>query len=431
ARRRPVAAAQQRSRRHGRYARAGRLPRPLPAQCQGDLDRPGQPLLAYLADRHRAHLQRPCRRRIDRDPPLRPRGHRTGTHPFLRRPGLHEGNRPSRWPAEPRARCGRCAMSVDLEIPSARQETGSDGSLPSLPAERLAARRRRRRRGYALFALFAFPNLALIAVFAYWPVVANLYLSLTSWDFISPEPLFVGLTNYTSMFASPSFHKVLWVSVVWVVVVVGVSLVAGVLLAALFSKKLPGTGAVTGIVFTPHVVSGAAIAVVWLFIFDPNYGLARVAFDLVGAQSPNWTTDADWALPALLIVSIWQGVGCVSIVYLAGIQGLPSDVLEAAQLDGASSVQTFVRVVLPLLSPTTFFLVITQTMGAFQAFDIIAVMTNGGPASQTTTLSWFIYEQAFTRANVGLSAAAGTVMFVLLMIITALQFRFVEKKVHY
>src|SRR5699024_1513300 len=192
-----------------------------------------------------------------------------------------------------------------------------------------------------------------------------------------------------------------------------------------------GTGAVTGIVFTPHVVSGAAIAVVWLFIFDPNYGLARVAFDLVGAQSPNWTTDADWALPALLIVSIWKGVGFVSIVYLAGIQGLPSDVLEAAKLDGASSVQTFVRVVLPLLSPTTFFLVITQTIGAFQAFDIIAVMTNGGPASQTTTLSWFIYEQAFTRANVGLSAAAGTVMFVLLMIITALQFRFVEKKVHY
>ena len=203
------------------------------------------------------------------------------------------------------------------------------------------------------------------------------------------------------------------------------------LLAALFSKKLPGTSVVTGIVFTPHVVSGAAIAVVWLFIFDPNYGLARVAFNLLGAESPSWTTDANWALPALLIVSIWKGVGFVSIVYLAGIQGLPTDVLEAAKLDGASSFQTFTRVILPLLSPTTFFLVITQTIGAFQAFDLIAVMTNGGPASATTTLSWFIYEQAFVRSNVGLSAAAGTVMFVLLMLITVLQFRFVEKKVHY
>ena len=299
------------------------------------------------------------------------------------------------------------------------------------PAVERPARRARRRRGYALFALFAFPNLALIAIFAYWPIIANVYLSLTNWDFISPKPLFIGLTNYSSMLVSPSFHKVLWVSVVWVVVVVGVSLVLGVLLAALFSRRFPGTSAVTGIVFTPHVVSGAAIAVVWLFIFDPNYGLARVFFELFGAESPNWTTDADWALPALLIVSIWKGVGFVAIVYLAGIQGLPSDVLEAARLDGASSVQVFLKVVLPLLSPTTFFLVITQTLAAFQAFDIIAIMTSGGPASATTTLSWFIYEQAFLRSNVGYSAAAGTVMFVVLMLITALQFRFVEKKVHY
>ena len=323
------------------------------------------------------------------------------------------------------------STSTTAPVRSRKDATTSMPSLPPLSTERLAARRKRLRRGYGLFALFAFPNLALIAVFAYWPIIANLYLSLTSWDFISPEPLFVGLTNYTSMLVSPSFHKVLWVSLVWVVVVVGISLVLGVLLAALFSKKLPGTSVATGIVFTPHVVSGAAIAVVWLFIFDPNYGLARVVFNLVGADSPSWTTDADWALPALLIVSIWKGVGFVSIVYLAGIQGLPTDVLEAAELDGASSFQTFTRVILPLLSPTTFFLVITQTIGAFQAFDLIAVMTNGGPASSTTTLSWFIYEQAFSRSNVGLSAAAGTVMFVILMVITALQFRFVEKKVHY
>jgi sn-glycerol 3-phosphate transport system permease protein len=218
---------------------------------------------------------------------------------------------------------------------------------------------------------------------------------------------------------------------VWVVVVVGVSLIAGVLLAALFSMKLPGTTAATSIVFAPHVISGAAIAAVWLFMFDPKYGLARVFFDAFGAQSPAWTTDAQWALPALLIVSIWKGVGFVAIVYLAAMQGLPADVLEAAKLDGAGRVKSFTKVVLPLLSPTTFFLVITQTIGAFQAFDIIAVMTGGGPASATTTLSWFIYDQAFQRSNVGFSAAAGTTMFVILMAITALQFAFVEKKVHY
>jgi sn-glycerol 3-phosphate transport system permease protein len=130
-------------------------------------------------------------------------------------------------------------------------------------------------------------------------------------------------------------------------------------------------------------------------------------------------------------VSIWKGVGFVAIVYLAAMQGLPSEVLEAARIDGANRWQTFWRITLPLLSPTTFFLVITQTISAFQAFDIIAVMTGGGPASATTTLSWFIYDQAFQRSNVGYSAAAGTVMFVILMVITALQFRFIEKKVHY
>lgn len=305
-------------------------------------------------------------------------------------------------------------------------------ALPRVSSKRSSpAIRRRRRRGYALFALFAFPNLALIAVFAYWPIIENLYLSLTSWDFISPEPFFVGLSNYTSLFASESFQNVLWITLIWVVVVVGVSLLLGIALASLFSMKLPGTTAVTGIVFAPHVISGAAIAAVWLFIFDQNYGLARVAFNMFGLDSPAWTTDANWALAALLIVSIWKGVGFVAIVYLAAMQGLPSEVLEAARIDGANRWQTFWRITLPLLSPTTFFLVITQTISAFQAFDIIAVMTGGGPASATTTLSWFIYDQAFQRSNVGYSAAAGTVMFVILMVITALQFKFIEKKVHY
>ncbi|MBZ2196579.1 carbohydrate ABC transporter permease [Occultella gossypii] len=294
-----------------------------------------------------------------------------------------------------------------------------------------ATYRKRHRRGVALFALFAFPNLALIGVFAYWPVLENLYLSLTRWDFIGPAPLFVGLENYAQLFTSATFVDVLRITLIWVVVVVGVSLVLGIALASLFSMKLPGTTLVTGIVFAPHVIAGAAIAAVWLFIFDPNYGLARVLFNAVGLSSPSWITDAKWALPALLIVSIWKGVGFVSIVYLAGMQGMPSDVLEAARLDGANRWQLFRRIILPLLSPTTFFLVITQTIGAFQAFDVIAVMTGGGPASATTTLSWFIYDQAFNRSNVGYSAAAGTVMFVLLMAITILQFRFVERKVHY
>ena len=179
------------------------------------------------------------------------------------------------------------------------------------------------------------------------------------------------------------------------------------------------------------MLSGAAIAAIWLFIFDQNYGLARIFFNAFGADSPSWTTSSDWALPALLIVSIWKGVGFVAIVYLAAMQGIPQDVIEAARLDGANRWQLFARVTLPLLSPTTFFLMVTQIIDAFQSFDVIAMMTSGGPALSTTTLSWFIYEQAFERSNVGYSAAASTVMFIILMAITAFQFRFIEKKVHY
>jgi ABC-type sugar transport system permease subunit len=300
------------------------------------------------------------------------------------------------------------------------------------PAQRAGRRNRRSlRREYWLFAALAFPNLALIAVFAYWPAIANLYLSLTEWDMIEPQPYFVGLSNYVALFTSPDFLNVLWITLVWVVVVVVASLVLGVGLASLFNLKLRGGTAVSALAFSPYVLSGAAVAAVWLFIFDPNYGLMRVAFAAFGLDSPAWITSTTWALPALLIVSIWKGVGFVAIVYLAAMQGLPEEVLEAARLDGANRWQSFRRIVLPLLSPTTFFLTVTTIISAFQSFDVIAMMTGGGPANSTTTLSWFIYEQGFERFDVGFAAAASVIMFVILMAVTAVQFRYVERKVHY
>lgn len=303
---------------------------------------------------------------------------------------------------------------------------------PAAPAGGPPRKRNGRlRREYGLFALLAFPNLILIAIFAYWPVLANVYLSLTEWDMIEPQPYFVGLDNYISLATSPDFLSVLWTTLVWVVVVVVVSLVVGVALATLFNLKIRGGAAVSALAFSPHVLSGAAVAAIWLFIFDPNYGLMRVVFSAFGMDSPAWITSTSWALPALLIVSIWKGVGFVAIVYLAALQGLPEEVLEAARLDGANRWQTFRRIVLPLLSPTTFFLSVTTIISAFQSFDVIAMMTGGGPANSTTTLSWYIYEQGFIRFNVGYSAAASVLMFVILMAVTAIQFRYVERKVHY
>ncbi|MCK2215347.1 sugar ABC transporter permease [Actinomadura sp. ATCC 31491] len=316
----------------------------------------------------------------------------------------------------------RSALSV-----GARRPVDPGGRAAEL---RLAATRRRRR-GYLLFAAFALPNLALIAVFSYWPIIENIYLSFTTWDFISPQADLVGLLNYQALFSSSAFPEVLWRTLVWVVVVVVVTLVLGLALALLFAQRVRGTTAVQTLAFSPHVLSGAAIATIWLLIFDPHHGLSRLVFEAFGTSSPAWTTDGSWALWALIIVSIWKGLGFVAIVYLVGIQQIPAEVLEAARIDGAGRWTAFRRVVFPLLSPTTFFLVITQTISAFQAFDVIAMMTGGGPAGETTTLSWFIYDAAFSRTDVGTSSAASMIMFVVLMAITVLQFRFVERRVHY
>ncbi|TDE59679.1 sugar ABC transporter permease [Nonomuraea mesophila] len=316
----------------------------------------------------------------------------------------------------------RSALSDGARRTADARRTTSEG-------RRVAARRRLH--GYLLFAAFALPNLALIAVFAYWPIVENVYLSFTTWDFISLKAEVVGLLNYQALFSSWSFPQVLLRTLVWVVVVVVVTLVLGLALALLFAQRLRGTTAVQTLAFAPHVLSGAAIATIWLFIFDPNHGLSRLVFEAFGASSPAWTTDDSWALWALIIVSIWKGLGFVAIVYLVGIQQIPAEVLEAARIDGAGRWTQLRRMIFPLLAPTTFFLVITQTISAFQAFDVIAMMTNGGPARSTTTLSWFIYDEAFNRTNVGVSSAASMIMFVVLMAITVLQFRFVERRVHY
>ncbi len=295
----------------------------------------------------------------------------------------------------------------------------------------VASPRRRRFGEYSAFLLFVLPNVAIIAVFAYWPVIYNLYLSLTSWDLIAPAPTFVGLANYRDVFTDPAFVRILVVTGLFAGVVVLGSTGLGMLVALLLNQRLKGGGLVRTLAFAPHVLPGAAVATIWLMMFDPNYGFSRVVFSALGAASPDWMTDSDWALPGLILVYLWKSIGFSAIVYLAAMQAMPSDIFEAASIDGASGWLKFRALTVPLLSPTTFFLLVVNVIGTFQAFDIIAVMTGGGPAAATTTLSWFIYEEGFKAFNAGLSAAGSVVMFVLLAAVTAIQTRFVGRRVHY
>ncbi|HYH30364.1 MAG TPA: sugar ABC transporter permease [Pseudonocardia sp.] len=204
---------------------------------------------------------------------------------------------------------------------------------------------------------------------------------------------------------------------VFTLATVGGGMVLGLLLAVLLNRRLRFRGAARTIVVAPYVLSGVAVGLLWLFVFDPNFGALSALLGMVGIGSPDWYTDPRWALAMVVIVYLWKNVGYVALIYLAGLQAVPRDLLEAASLDGASPVRSFVSVVLPLLGPTTFFPGITTLLTSLQSFDIIRAMTNGGPLEGTTTMMYQIYLEGFAAGRAGCSSAIATILFLVLFAI--------------
>ncbi len=179
------------------------------------------------------------------------------------------------------------------------------------------------------------------------------------------------------------------------------------------------------------MLSGAAIGIVWIYIFDPRYGLIQSLLAPVGLQSPNWLLDTNWSMAAVVIVHVWKTIGYAVVIYLAGLQSIPRELYEAALVDGANAWARFRNVTVPGLSPVIFFLVITTVLAGFQSFDIIKVMTSGGPINSTTTLIYYLYEQGFVGFNAGRAGVSAVVLFVAMLIFTAVQMRTSERSVNY
>jgi sn-glycerol 3-phosphate transport system permease protein len=288
----------------------------------------------------------------------------------------------------------------------------------------------RNRRDALVFLALAMPNLFLIAFFTYRPLIANMYYSTLDWTLGSADAVVVGLGNYVEFFTSADAPAVLGTTAIFTVATVGGAMVLGLLIAVALNQKVRGSTLARSAVFAPYVLSGVGVGLVWLFIFDPVYGVLSWLLRAVGAASPQWINDPHLALVMVIIVYVWKNLGYCAVVYLAGLQSMPQDVMEAAALDGAGPVKRFVSVTFPLLSPTTFFLLITSLLSSLQAFDIIKIMTPTG--NGTGTLIFEAYLQAFGAYNrAGYSAAISVVLFVLLLVMTGLQLRFVERKVHY
>lgn len=296
-------------------------------------------------------------------------------------------------------------------------------------------RRRRRftgrdRHDFWVFLALVLPNVALIVVFAYRPVIENIRYSLLDWTLGSSTASWAGLDNYVRFLTSPSSWGILWTTLVFTVVTVGGSMVLGLFIALALNRRVSGTGVARAAVFSPYVLSGVGVGLVWLFVFDPTIGVLGAVLRTLGGSAPDFFNDPTLSLVMICVVYVWKNMGYAAVIYLAGLQSIPRDLLEAAALDGAGPVRAFVRVVLPLLSPTTFFLLVTSVLNSLQAFDLIRIMTPLG--NGTTTLIYEAYLQAFGGYNrAGYSAAVSTILFALLVVFTMVQLRWLEKRVHY
>lgn len=303
--------------------------------------------------------------------------------------------------------------------------------MPPVPARPAPASLRRKWLPYALFLLFVAPNMVLLFTFTYRPLIESFRLSLYDWDLISPEKRWVGLENYTDYFSDPTSQYVLRNTLVFTAATVAGTMGLGLGAALLLNQKLRGRNVARTVLFAPYVLGGAAVGIVWLFIFDPRFGLVSAILARFGLPSPNWYNDPNWAMPMVIIVYTWKNLGYATVVYLAGLQAIPRDLYEAARVDGAGPWARFRAVTLPGLSPMTFFLLITTILGSMQAFDIISVMTSGGPLDSTKTMVYQVYEEAFVRFRVGDASAVATVLFFILLAVTILQVRLLERRVNY
>ena len=290
---------------------------------------------------------------------------------------------------------------------------------------------RRQVREWVLFAAFVAPNLFLFGVFSYWPLLQNAYLSFVEWDFISPEKLWVGLDNWQRILTDPQFWNVARTTFLFTTVSVGSLLGLGLALALLLNQPLRGRNGARTALFAPTILSGSAIAIVWIFMFDPSWGIIRVLLGAVGLPSPRWLTDINWALPAIIIVYVWKNLGYTVVIFLAGLQSIPKELHDAARVDGAGPWQRFRNVTLPGLGPISFFLLVTDILASFQAFDIIKVMTGGGPVIATTTFIYQMYQEGFVAYHAGSAAVYSLVLFFLMLAVTTFQLRYVQRRVAY
>ena len=269
--------------------------------------------------------------------------------------------------------------------------------------------------------VFMSPAILGLLIFTLGPIIASLLLSFTDYNILT-DPEWVGLKNYVDMFEERLFWQALRVSAIYSVVSVPLGLGLALGLAILLNHAMRGISVFRSIYYMPTVISGVGVAMLWRWLFNAEFGVINVLLGKVGIEGPAWLLDANWALPALIITSLW-GVGGTTLIFLAGLQAIPEELYEAAEIDGAGLWSRFWSVTLPLISNVTFFNLVLGIIGALQVFTDAFVITRGGPNHATLFLSVYLYQHAFQYLNMGYASAIAWFMFFVVMLLTVLVFK--------
>lgn len=279
--------------------------------------------------------------------------------------------------------------------------------------------------------LFILPAMILLLVFWIIPIIWSGGLSFTDWDMMSENIHFMGLKNYTSLLKDPNFGKVLWNTLVFALGSTVPSIVIGLLVALAMNGARRGTGIYRTVIFAPYITPMVAVSVVWSWIFEPRVGILNFVLELFGLSGSQWTQSSETAMLSVLIVTVWKSIGWTMIFYMEAIRKVPQNLLEAAAIDGANSFWRFWKIIIPMISPTTFFLVIMSTISSLQAYDQIQVLTQGGPAGATRTLLYYYYQEAFRNFNTGKASAVAIVLVLITVVLSLIETEVSRKTVFY
>lgn len=278
--------------------------------------------------------------------------------------------------------------------------------------------------------LFVAPNLVGFMVFILLPVIFSLVVSFTDFNVFKglKGMKFVGFDNFVHMFEDRWFLAALSNNLKFTLITIPIVLMVSIVLSTILNNKVFGKNIMRALIFIPYISSVVAISAVWMMLFNPSQGIINQMLRSIGIENvPSWLGGIHWALPAIMIVSIWMGLGYNTIVYMSGLQSIDKCLYESAQVDGANAIKTFFHITVPMLRSTTFFLLITNIIGSFQIFGIINIMTDGGPGTATTVMAQYIYIAGFRYNKMGYAAAMAWFLLILILVVTMIQWKFQKK----